>query len=241
MIQEPTLGGLQCTPRRAGDAILRPGGTNCGGCGMGIAFQMMERAVGDRPIQMVIPACCAIVTPGQYPRSAYGVPVVAATFASAAAVATGLAHAARLNGDATRVLCWAGDGGTFDIGMATLSAAAERNKQPIALELLQLLPPRARVLEIASGTGQHAEHFALLLPQATWQPTDRTAADVAQLEARREGSVDPKLSRVSATGFGGSDRLAGCPKTSDVGGGAGQEAELRRQLQPQGAEVQAPS
>jgi len=128
MIREPTLGGLQCTPRRAEDAILRPGGTNCGGCGMGIAFQMLERAVGNRPIQLVIPACCAIVTPGQYPRSAYGVPVVASTFASAAAVATGLAHVARMNGEATRVVCWAGDGGTFDIGMATLSAAAERDE-----------------------------------------------------------------------------------------------------------------
>ena len=128
MIHEPTLGGLECTPRRSGDAILRPGGTNCGGCGMGIAFQMLERAVGDRPIQIVIPACCAIVTPGQYPRSAYGVPVVAATFASAAAVATGLARTARMNGEPTRVLCWAGDGGTFDIGMATLSAAAERDE-----------------------------------------------------------------------------------------------------------------
>jgi pyruvate ferredoxin oxidoreductase beta subunit/2-oxoisovalerate ferredoxin oxidoreductase beta subunit len=54
--------------------------------------------------------------------------VVAATFASAAALATGLVHAARLNGEQTRVLCWAGDGGTYDIGMATLSAAAERNE-----------------------------------------------------------------------------------------------------------------
>lgn len=128
MVQEPVLCGVSSRAERHGDPILRPGGTNCGGCGMSIAFTMLDRAVGTRPIQIVIPACCAIVTPGQYPRSAYGVPVVAATFASAAAVATGLAHAARLNGEATRVLCWAGDGGTFDIGMATLSAAAERNE-----------------------------------------------------------------------------------------------------------------
>jgi pyruvate ferredoxin oxidoreductase beta subunit/2-oxoisovalerate ferredoxin oxidoreductase beta subunit len=95
---------------------------------MSVALQALGRVLQERPIQMVIPACCGIVTAGPFPFSAYGVPVVAATFASAAAVATGLAHVARLNGDPTRVLCWAGDGGTYDIGLATLSAAAERNE-----------------------------------------------------------------------------------------------------------------
>jgi pyruvate ferredoxin oxidoreductase beta subunit/2-oxoisovalerate ferredoxin oxidoreductase beta subunit len=117
---------LPCRARS--EPILRPGNTNCGGCGMSIGLNMLSRAVGDTPIQMVIPACCGIVTPGAYPSSAYGAPVVASTFASAAAVATGLAHAARLNGEPTRVICWAGDGGTYDIGMATLSAAAERDE-----------------------------------------------------------------------------------------------------------------
>jgi pyruvate/2-oxoacid:ferredoxin oxidoreductase beta subunit len=110
------------------DPLLRPGNTNCGGCGMSIGLNLLNRALGEAKVQMVIPACCGIVTPGQYPRSAYGVPVVAATFASAAAVATGLAQVARMNGEATRVICWAGDGGTYDIGMATLSAAAERDE-----------------------------------------------------------------------------------------------------------------
>jgi cyclopropane fatty-acyl-phospholipid synthase-like methyltransferase len=68
------------------------------------------------------------------------------------------------------------------------SAAAERNKQPIALELLQLIDPCSRVLEIASGTGQHVEHFALLLPRATWQPTDTRPEDLAQIDARRAAS-----------------------------------------------------
>jgi pyruvate ferredoxin oxidoreductase beta subunit/2-oxoisovalerate ferredoxin oxidoreductase beta subunit len=89
---------------------------------------MLSHAVGKREVQMVIPACCGIVTPGRFPFSAYGAPVVASTFASAAAVATGLAQVAQLNGDPTRVICFAGDGGTYDIGMATVSAAAERNE-----------------------------------------------------------------------------------------------------------------
>jgi pyruvate ferredoxin oxidoreductase beta subunit/2-oxoisovalerate ferredoxin oxidoreductase beta subunit len=95
---------------------------------MSIGLQMLSRAVGQHPVQIVIPACCGIVTAGHYPYSAYGAPVVASTFASAAAVATGLSRVARLNGENTRVICWAGDGGTYDIGMATLSAAAERDE-----------------------------------------------------------------------------------------------------------------
>ena len=128
MNNEPVLGGMVQTALDRCEPILRPGNTNCGGCGMSIGLLMLSRAVGDRPIQMVIPACCGIVTAGAFPRSAYGAPVVAATFAAAAAFATGLAHAARLNGEDTRVICWAGDGGTYDIGMATLSAAAERDE-----------------------------------------------------------------------------------------------------------------
>ena len=125
---EPILDGMAQTQSDRGEPVLRAGNTNCGGCGMSIGLHMLSRAVADLPIQMVIPACCGIVTGGAFPNSAYGAPVVAATFASAAAFATGLAHVARLNGERTRVVCWAGDGGTYDISMATLSAAAERNE-----------------------------------------------------------------------------------------------------------------
>ncbi len=125
---EPTLGGRVQTDRDRAEPILRAGNTNCGGCGMSITLNMLSHAVAKRPVQMVIPACCGIVTPGRFPYSAYGAPVVASTFASAAAVATGLSQVANLNGDATRVMCFAGDGGTYDIGMATVSAAAERNE-----------------------------------------------------------------------------------------------------------------
>jgi pyruvate ferredoxin oxidoreductase beta subunit/2-oxoisovalerate ferredoxin oxidoreductase beta subunit len=80
---------------------------------------------------LAIPACCGIVTAGAFPTSAYGVPVVATTFASAPAVACGVAAINEFNGDDHPVICWAGDGGTYDIGMATLSAAAERNENII--------------------------------------------------------------------------------------------------------------
>ncbi|RYF53586.1 MAG: DUF938 domain-containing protein [Comamonadaceae bacterium] len=52
------------------------------------------------------------------------------------------------------------------------SPAAERNRAPILACLLTLLRPEGSALEIASGTGQHAAHFAAGLPGWTWQPTD---------------------------------------------------------------------
>ncbi len=127
-MEEPLLHGIAQTDGDRVEPLLRAGNTNCGGCGMSIGLLMLSRAAADLKLQMVIPACCGIVTAGPFPYSAYGAPVVATTFASAAAVATGLAQVAALNGESTRVVCWAGDGGTYDIGLATLSAAAERGE-----------------------------------------------------------------------------------------------------------------
>jgi hypothetical protein len=50
--------------------------------------------------------------------------------------------------------------------------AAERNKQPIAETLRAVLPERGLLLEIASGTGQHAVHFTSALPGWTVQPSE---------------------------------------------------------------------
>jgi len=110
------------------DALLRPGNTNCGGCGMSIGLQWLDEVFADQRPYMVIPAACAIVTAGAFPTTSYGVPVIASTFASAPAYATGVTAVAEMNGESHPTICWAGDGGTYDIGVATLSAAAERNE-----------------------------------------------------------------------------------------------------------------
>jgi cyclopropane fatty-acyl-phospholipid synthase-like methyltransferase len=54
----------------------------------------------------------------------------------------------------------------------SVSAAAERNQGPILEILSTQLAQTRRVLEIGSGTGQHALHFAAHLPHLEWQPTD---------------------------------------------------------------------
>lgn len=118
------------------DCLLRPGSTNCGGCGMSVGLTMLGRALAGERYSLVIPACCGIVTAGAFPSTSYNAPVVASTFASAPAFASGVAAVRELNSSmegpeeraVEHTICWAGDGGTYDIGMATLSAAAERNE-----------------------------------------------------------------------------------------------------------------
>jgi pyruvate ferredoxin oxidoreductase beta subunit/2-oxoisovalerate ferredoxin oxidoreductase beta subunit len=97
---------------------------------MSVGLTMLGRALAqaDETCMLAIPACCGIVTAGAFPTTSYGVPTVATTFASAAAVATGMASVRDLNGEGGEMVVWAGDGGTYDIGLATLSAAAERNE-----------------------------------------------------------------------------------------------------------------
>lgn len=55
---------------------------------------------------------------------------------------------------------------------ALFSPAAARNAAPIVEVLKRVLPPSGLVLEIASGSGEHAAHFARALPALIWQPSD---------------------------------------------------------------------
>lgn len=66
------------------------------------------------------------------------------------------------------------------------SPAAERNKGPIVEQLQRLLPKQGRLLEIASGTGQHALHGAAALPGWHWQPSDADAAALGSITAWRQ-------------------------------------------------------
>ena len=72
------------------------------------------------------------------------------------------------------------------------SAACERNKGPILERLAPLLAAARCVLEIGSGTGQHAVHFARHLPWLTWQPTERPG-ELDDLAARIALEGSPNL------------------------------------------------
>jgi len=113
------------------DEILAPGHLGCAGCGATLAMRLALKALGRQTI-LVIPACCWSIIDGMSPYSAAGVPVMHTPFASAAAAASGVRAALDLKGDTETTVCaWAGDGGTFDIGLQALSAAAERNENII--------------------------------------------------------------------------------------------------------------
>jgi SAM-dependent methyltransferase len=73
------------------------------------------------------------------------------------------------------------------------SPAAERNREPIAEVLRQVLPARGTVLEVASGTGEHVVHFARAFPDLRWQPSDPDPAAVISIEAWAADSGAPNL------------------------------------------------
>jgi SAM-dependent methyltransferase len=73
----------------------------------------------------------------------------------------------------------------------SVSEAADRNKGPILEIIAQELARAQRVLEIGSGTGQHALYFAARLPHISWQPSD-TGEYLPELRERirREGGTN---------------------------------------------------
>jgi SAM-dependent methyltransferase len=73
------------------------------------------------------------------------------------------------------------------------SPAALRNREPIAAVLETILPADGLVLEVGSGTGEHAEYFAGRFPALTFQPSDADQESLRWIAARVESAALPNL------------------------------------------------
>lgn len=76
------------------------------------------------------------------------------------------------------------------------SPAAERNRGPILAVLHRWLPAQASVLELASGTGQHAAHIAAAMPGWQWWPTEAEPSPLPHIAARCAGLANVAPPRV---------------------------------------------
>lgn len=109
------------------EEYMSPGHLACQGCGASLAMRLALKGLGQRTI-VCIPACCWAVIDGPFPHSSLDIPIYHCAFETAASSASGVRAGLDMVGDTeTTVLAWAGDGGTFDIGLQALSGAAERN------------------------------------------------------------------------------------------------------------------
>ena len=111
--------------------IMSSGQMACPGCGLALGMRQVMRAMGKRCVVVVVPSCVAVTT-GPFPYYALGVPAFHSAFEIAAPTAAGIRNALIEQGkDDIPVLAFAGDGGTFDIGLQSLSGCADRNEDII--------------------------------------------------------------------------------------------------------------
>jgi pyruvate/2-oxoacid:ferredoxin oxidoreductase beta subunit len=113
------------------EELMNPGHLACQGCSATQAMRYVLKGLGQKTA-LCIPACCWAVIDGPVPYSSLEVPIYHCAFETAASSASGVKAGLEMVGDTeTTVVAWAGDGGTFDIGLQALSGAAERNEDII--------------------------------------------------------------------------------------------------------------
>ena len=105
--------------------VLTSGHRACSGCGEAMAARMVCDLIGPEAIYVSATGCLQVFS-SHNQQSAWQAPWIHSVFANAAAVASGVEAALRINGKRTPVVVQAGDGGTFDIGLQCLSGMIER-------------------------------------------------------------------------------------------------------------------
>src|SRR5512137_2827702 len=112
---------------RPQEEFLYSGHIGCPGCGSSLAMRYALQVLGKKTM-VVIPACCWSTIGGFFPSTSLKVPILHTAFETAAVTAAGVKKGLMARGiEDVQIMAWAGDGGTFDIGLQALSGAAERN------------------------------------------------------------------------------------------------------------------
>lgn len=102
------------------------GHAGCVGCGGTLAARLALKVLGSKTM-LVMPPCCVMAVSCFYPQIPFRVPALISSFAGTAAVLSGISAGLRVkNKEGYRVVGFAGDGGTADIGLQALSGAVER-------------------------------------------------------------------------------------------------------------------
>src|SRR5438477_9031710 len=112
---------------------LRGGHALCQGCGIPLVVRTVLDSIGGPAVVVNATGCLEVATT-RYPSTAWNVPWLHVAFENTAAVAAGVESAQRAlrrrhalpAGEEVAVVVFAGDGGTYDIGLQALSGALER-------------------------------------------------------------------------------------------------------------------
>ena len=114
------------------EELFYSGHAACQGCGLALGLRHVVRTLGKNTVG-VIPAGCSSIIAGAFPQSALRIPYCHVNFATGGSSAAGIAAAVKVlkKSGVESVLVWAGDGATYDIGMGSLSGAAERGDDMI--------------------------------------------------------------------------------------------------------------
>ncbi|MBM4277453.1 MAG: pyruvate synthase subunit beta [Deltaproteobacteria bacterium] len=150
----------------------------CAGCGAAIAMRLTLKALGEKTV-MVFPASCWSIVPGFWPYSSYRITAVHAGFVTGAATASGVRAALDVRGDdETLVAVWAGDGGTFDIGLQALSGAAERNE-----DILYICNDNEGYMNTGTQRSSATPLLAWTTTTPTTQPKENPKKDIMAIMA----------------------------------------------------------
>jgi pyruvate/2-oxoacid:ferredoxin oxidoreductase beta subunit len=110
------------------EELILPGTRSCAGCGLMLTYRHSLKALDSGRTIVAVPASCLTVLHGVYPITPVKVVCINNTFAATGAAASGIAAALKAtNAQGYTVVAFAGDGGTYDIGIQALSGALERS------------------------------------------------------------------------------------------------------------------